>query len=390
MNPAIIIIAYNRPNALKRLLHSISKAIYTNIDIPLCVCIDYIDTKENRTVAQIADDFEWKYGKKEIIKQQSNLGLKAHVLKSCNLVHQYDSIIVLEDDLYVSPYFYEYAVSALSFYQEETSIAGISLYDYHTIEHNFFPFIPLLDNSDVYFLQFASSWGQAFSKKQWVDFTDWFSDNSVINPEIHLPDYVLGWPESSWKKHFIHYLFRNHKYFVYPRGSYTTNFNDQGINNQNYNPFFQVPMQIHDKKVNLVKIENSKSIYDAFFEINPVIIKHYNSSLKDYNFEMDLHGLKKLEKISAKFLITSKMGKSPLYTYGLQLKPIELNITQALVGNYFRLEEKKTLINNSKISYQQQIYRLEYFFGLIPYRRYYYIFFKFAYFLKNILKNNRY
>ena len=54
-------------------------------------------------------------GIKKIIKHSKNLGLRAHVITCGDLVNIYDNIIVLEDDLFVSPYFYKYANDALNF-----------------------------------------------------------------------------------------------------------------------------------------------------------------------------------------------------------------------------------------------------------------------------------
>jgi hypothetical protein len=44
----------------------------------------------------------------------------------------------------------------------------------------------------------------------------------------HIPAYLQQWGPESWKKHFIHYLVDTGKYFVFPRISLTTNFEDYG------------------------------------------------------------------------------------------------------------------------------------------------------------------
>ena len=92
-----------------------------------------------------------------------------------NILNIYENIIVLEDDLFVSPYFYKYANDALKFYNKTESIGGISLYNHKRNFLNTIPFELIPDSNDVFFLQIASSWGQAWSKKQWLGFKNWYN-----------------------------------------------------------------------------------------------------------------------------------------------------------------------------------------------------------------------
>ena len=83
---AIVVVAFNRPLALKRLLHSLSQAIYPTENIPLYICIDASKDANNQEVIQIAKAFSWELGVKTIIKQPIPLGLKDHVLICGDLV----------------------------------------------------------------------------------------------------------------------------------------------------------------------------------------------------------------------------------------------------------------------------------------------------------------
>jgi hypothetical protein len=172
--PAIVVVAYNRPKSLERILHSIQQAHFSNNSVPLIISIDKSGSDD---VFEVARNFQWKHGVKKIIQHPQNLGLKEHILSCGDLTETYDEIILLEDDLFVSPYFYEYATKALGFYSNEEKIGGISLYSYDMAENGFYPFYPVNDNSDVYFVQIAASWGQAWNKKQWGDFRRWFEKN---------------------------------------------------------------------------------------------------------------------------------------------------------------------------------------------------------------------
>lgn len=125
MNPAIVISAYNRPRALERILSSISQAQYVQRDVPLVISIDRGADERNNQVAAIAKQFEWKFGPKQVIHHADHLGLLQHVFFCGNLTREFDAVIFLEDDLYVSPSFYVYASQALNFYDDAPRIAGV-------------------------------------------------------------------------------------------------------------------------------------------------------------------------------------------------------------------------------------------------------------------------
>ena len=75
MYPAIVISAYNRPVALKRLLLSLSKAVYPQGNqIRLVISIDHGEEAAYQKVVDIAKAFEWTCGPKEVIEQNEHLG----------------------------------------------------------------------------------------------------------------------------------------------------------------------------------------------------------------------------------------------------------------------------------------------------------------------------
>jgi hypothetical protein len=346
MSLAIIIISFNRPNSLKNLLNSISLANYSSKEIPLVISIDYQNSIEHNEVLQVAKEFDWGNGSKEIIEYKENLGLKEHVLRCGDLVNKFNSIIMLEDDLFVSPSFYTYTAEALSFYGDDNNIGGISLYNHKRNFLNNLPFELIPDSNDVYFLQIACSWGQAWTKKQWNDFRTWHKNNNEIS--VTVPIKINNWPESSWLKHYINYLVTNNLYFVYPNKSLTTNFGDSGTNNTNKNTDFQVPI-FHGKSIRFTSIKNSLNVYDSFFEILPSCIKSISPVLKKYDFTVDLYGTKPLAIIKTKYLISSKnkLENAPvLFSYGLEMKPMVLNLIYHTEGAVFNLSERDGFSND--------------------------------------------
>ncbi len=328
-NPAIVISAYNRPASLKRLIHSLENAHYDSLQVELIISIDKSFSSEVET---IANSIEWKHGKKRIIVQEEHLGLKNHILNCGDLSSEYESIIVLEDDLMVSPFFYRYAIQALDFYKNEEAVAGISLYNYQVAESCFYPFTAIDDGSDVYFMQVASSWGQLWTSKHWKDFKTWFTQNPDLTNDSSIPGYIKQWGDNSWKKHFIHYLVSTNKYFVFPRLSLTTNFEEPGTNASTKN-VFHVPLQASEKKYQFSAFNKSKSVYDAWFEISSDSLNQFNTSLSNYNYEVDLYGIKEIETINKEYILTSKQGDKPVLSFGKDLFPLETNIALNSFGN---------------------------------------------------------
>ena len=98
INPAIIVVAYNRPKSLFRLLQSIKNASYKTKNIPLIISIDSKNSILNEEVVSIAENFIWEYGEKQIVRNQASLGLKKHILLCGDFTKVYNSVIILEDD----------------------------------------------------------------------------------------------------------------------------------------------------------------------------------------------------------------------------------------------------------------------------------------------------
>ena len=234
MNTPIVIVAYNRPRSLKRLLGSIEAASYPSSEIELIISIDF--APDNDDVLEIANKFQWNHGKKTVNYQENNLGLRKHILKCGDLSLKYGSVIVVEDDLFVSPNFYNYTTSALKFCEENgRQVGGISLYNHQLNVHTRANFMALDDGYDNWYFQFASSWGQAWNAAQWKEFMAWYQAKPIIDDDIRVPEYVRSWSEKSWLKYNIAYLIDKNKFFLYPKISLSTNFSDA------WNPCWQRP-----------------------------------------------------------------------------------------------------------------------------------------------------
>lgn len=333
----IIIIAYNREESLKRILESLKKAYYDGDRVRLIISIDKSDNDE---ILHIAHNFSWNYGEKIIERQSENLGLRKHVIKCGDMTEKYRNIILLEDDLYVSPNFYRYAKNALSFYKSDKRIAGISLYSQKYNESASLPFEPIKSNGDTFFMQLASSWGQAWSYQQWSDFKQWYLKNisTVIDETSQLPANIVMWPETSWKKYFMKYLVENDKYFVYPYISHTTNFGDKGTHFIEKLDVFQVPLDMADNPVyKFNTFCESNSVYDVFCE-NIILYKKLN--MIQEQLTIDIYGTKRGKKCTRYILTCENLNYRIIKSFDLVLRPQELNIMENLSGKKIFLYDK--------------------------------------------------
>lgn len=358
--PAIVVVAFNRPRSLKRLLDTLLKAEYGNIEnVPLVISIDNNGSNENKECVKVAEDCDWPFGEKRVVYREENYGLKRHVLTCGEYVNEYGSIIMLEDDLYVSPAYYLYSKKALDYTEDDKKIGGVSLYNHLLNVHVREPFEAINDGYDNWYFQFASSWGQAFTKDQWNGFAGWLKENDLKDLAAeNVPANVSSWSDKSWLKYYITYLIENDMYFLYPRVSLTTNFSEEGAHMTEVVCDLQVPLMGRVEEGHnwiFSRLEESLAVYDAFFEnirlknnvgrlINANIIeKDVETGAIEINkigqddIGIDLYGYKPVNK-DQKYLLSSKeLSYKIVKSYGRLLRPIDANISNAIEGDSFFL-----------------------------------------------------
>lgn len=361
----IVVVAYNRPHSLSRILHSLNVATYPQ-SVELIISIDKSEVPE---VLKVAQSFYWQHGNKTIITQTENLGLRNHILACGNLSLNYDGIILLEDDLFVSPGFYSYTLQAVDFYSKNPQIGGISLYTHSYNETAHKSFIPVTDNSDVFFMQLPSSWGQCWTKSQWRDFLNWYDVNgeSEVTIEGGVPTNVAGWPKTSWKKYFVKFLIDTDRYFVYPRLSLTTNCGDAGTHFNKKLNFQQVPLLTVLRDFKFTSLTDSIAVYDASCEILPEKLNQFVPYLRKYSYTVDLYGCKNEHQIKTKHVITTNRCVRFIKAYSREIKPHEANIISGIEGNEIFLARKSDSIRSKKQAVLSEK-ELSYFFNLREYQ----------------------
>lgn len=156
----IAFFAYNRPNHIEKALESLSQCEGA-VDSELFIFCDGAkksrDKEAIEEVRSIAKEKQW-CGKVHVIERDENMGLANSVINGVTeVVNRHGRVIVLEDDLVLSPHFLNYMNDALEFYEDNAKVMHISGYMF-----------PVKDNlPPTFFYRNTSCWGWATWKRAW-------------------------------------------------------------------------------------------------------------------------------------------------------------------------------------------------------------------------------
>lgn len=344
---AIVVVAYNRVDSLSRLLNSLNKAIYDE-SVTLIISVDKSDIND---VELFANDYTWPYGDKIVDTHSTNLGLRQHMMSLGKWFERFDAIIVLEDDIVVSPNFFTFARQAVDKYRNCPEIAGISLYSFSINYQTGKPFSPIKVEYDAFFMNCAMSWGEIWMKDSWNLFYNWYLDHLDFPYKPELPKSICSWNQKSWLKYHTRYCIENNKYFVFPYVALTTNYGDAGEHNSgNTKSVYQVEMQQGIKKeYSLPVLDSTAVFYDGFFENKSL---YTDLSLDEDQLCLDLNG-ERGNRLKKDYWLTTEIRDFRIVkSFGLNFRPIELNIKNDNPGNQIylydtRIKEKNTCPSNS-------------------------------------------
>lgn len=222
----IILFVYKRPGHTKKTIDSLSKNVLAN-ESELYIYSDNAKTSEDeKLVGEVKNYIESIKGFKKINieKREKHLGLAESVIAGVTeILSVYKKVIILEDDLVVSPDFLIFMNKALDFYENNQSIFSISGYN--------FPIkIPNEYQKDFYIFPRASSWGWATWLNRWEK-ADWeikdfelFKSNKTMQAQFNLGGSDLssmlmaqkyGYI-NSWAVRWSYAHFKNNAYCLYP------------------------------------------------------------------------------------------------------------------------------------------------------------------------------
>ncbi len=343
-NPPIVINAYERPDALKRLLGSLEDAwIPPDTDLILS-----LEGGANEQVVALANTFNWPFGSKQVIQHTEKLGLVRHYMYCGSLAKEHGAIVYLEDDLFVGQAFYQYVLEVLKSYGAETQLAGFSL---NRLWFNGFlhtPFEPLYDGNPVFFLQIPWYQGQLYTARQWEDFENWISENKKLSGKPTIHESFKHFQKDEWFPLKTQYLAETGKYYCFPRVAHCINFGEKGTHFSRKTNFFQTELALGHPGNPLKPLKECLAFYDSYYELEPGRLKQLAPQLSSFDITADLNGLKKPEDIPTKHVITCRKPQKSILKWGLEMRPPELNLIYQIEGEHFHLCEKKYITNPSK------------------------------------------
>lgn len=354
---AVVAIGYNRPHCMDRLLNSIIKAVYSE---PVDLIISLDKGERQSEIVELAEHIEWDHGKKIVRVFPKRQGLKAHVLACGDLTDEYDAVIVFEDDIVVSKYFFDYAIQSIRRYGDDARIGGISLYSFKMNPYISCSFQAANNGFDTYMMQIAQSWGQCWTKRMWQDFKAWYVNNSgVMSLSENIPECVVAWDSKSWLKYFDKFVVETNRFFIYPYISLSTNCSDVGEHAKVSNSVYQVELLERSKNYNYPSFEDSIK-YDAFFER---IFK--DGQLLPYikgKKVLDLYGSRR-SYADADYLISTRvLPYKIVQEIQLMWRPQEINCTNPKDGKGIYVYD---LHNHAKKVKSKPLVQFKYWHGLL-------------------------
>jgi hypothetical protein len=279
----IALFTYNRPEHTKLVLEALVNNPEAN-ETKLFVFIDgpkkERQKEDLKNIHEIINIFKKEKRLKsiEIFTNEYNLGLASSIINGVSkILKDYESIIVLEDDLLVTKDFLHYMNRALDIYEFEHNVACISGYIYPVKEK-----LP-----DTFFLKGADCWGWATWKRAWDRFEqdgktllkqiddrnlkiDFDFNNSY--PYYQMLKDQIEKKNNSWAIRWYASAFLNNYYCLYPAKSYILNIglDGSGTHSGSDNEFlnaknFPNSNNLILDKINVKEDVNAKQIITKYF-----------------------------------------------------------------------------------------------------------------------------
>ncbi len=174
-SPLVAVFAFNRPGHLERCLASLEACTGSDVCDVRVYCDgprssqDDADCVRVRAVARSAR----KFRSIQVVARKMNLGLSRSVIEGISeCLQERESVIVVEDDLVLSPRFLEFITHGLDLYRGDDRVASIHGYVYPVEES-----LP-----GCFFLRGADCWGWGTWRRAWSHFEE---DGSILLKRLH-------------------------------------------------------------------------------------------------------------------------------------------------------------------------------------------------------------
>ncbi len=276
----IALFTYNRADKTKRVVESLLQNQEAK-DSDLFIFSDGPKTeakaagvKENRKFIHTISGFK----NITIIERDRNWGLANSLIAGItDVINQYGKVIVVEDDLILSPYFLKFMNDGLEKYEDDDTVGTICGY--------VFPFQKSLP--DTFFLYFMHPWGWATWKRSW-NLLDTDTKRLLRKMRFKTKKFNLGGNcgsygnlycqkvglVDSWYIRFYASLFLNKKLNLFPGKTMVTNSGLDGSGThcgkglQKTNNFILNPNPIEMNDISVEESQLAYSVFKSFYDAN--------------------------------------------------------------------------------------------------------------------------
>lgn len=268
----IILFVYNRPLHTQKTIESLKKNSLAK-DSVLYIFADGLkhnaNNEDREALNKTRELIKYISGFKDVIvtENTNNQGLANSVIKGVTeTVNIFGKVIVMEDDLVVSPFFLDYMNEGLNLYETSPNIYSINGY--------MFPLDFEQKESQVSLLPYISTWGWATWKSRWEVFNlempnkHFLKNNSYLKNRFNIGDYdytgMLDFTNNSWGIKWYYSIFIRAGLNVFPTRSLVNNIGFDGTGT-NGTADDKTLMQMPEHKINMVfKDSMDLDFFDAF------------------------------------------------------------------------------------------------------------------------------
>lgn len=184
----IVILTFNRPLSLVRLLKSLSVAEYgcAPVDILIHVDAPAIEDPPAAEAGQLAKDFHWPHGRKLVFRRIHNAGLRRQWLEAFFMSPGVEYIAIFEDDMEASPQYYKFLSVLHRQGVMSSQVSALCLHPTGSDGHltcGRDSFSDILFHSTV-----VCSWGPIWRASVWKEFVEFASTLESKKMQPFLPE----------------------------------------------------------------------------------------------------------------------------------------------------------------------------------------------------------
>ncbi len=328
MRPGIVVDAFDRPQALSRLLASLSEC-RVGSGTELVISVDGGGARRDQVLA-LARGFDWPHGPMNVM-ERDDLGLVEHVRACGDLVDELGPLVLLEDDLVVGPNAIRYAAAALEFSAGDPRVAGVSLSTPWFDGFRHLPFEPLIDGSAAVFAKVPWFHGMAWTPDQWHG----QRLGSEASRATSIPSAFDQLDDEEWFPAAVRGLVETDRWYLLARDAHAVNFGDAGVHFDEPTAVFQRPLSagVWSQPSFLTLDDPAVVPYDEFMEPDGRRMADRVPELAGLDVVFDLRGVRRREQLGRDWVVTSRPSSHPVRQWGALMHPLEQNLISGVGGD---------------------------------------------------------